>query len=323
MSQPRTGAITAVAAPQYAWRSGYLLLAFTALAWGINFPILKIGLEYSPPLLYTTLRMILGTLTMFLIARAMGILKFPHRSDVPVVFSVGLLQNMAFITLVTVGMQYMPAGRAAILAYTSPIWVVPAAALFLGERFTLPRAIGTGLGLAGLMAIFNPLAISWQEPGVVTGGLLIVGATLVWTAGLVHVRLHKWHGDVLSLIPWQLLSSVVFLVPLALIMENPSQIRWEPDFLWNIFFSGAIASGLCVAAQVGAIRSLPAVSLSLNSAAVPAVGLISAIFILGEYPGLWDALGFLLIAAGILVVGLSDRRQALAQRRRLAALQKR
>lgn len=173
------------------------------------------------------------------------------------------------------------------------------------------------------MAIFNPLAISWQEPGVVTGGLLIVGATLVWTAGLVHVRLHQWHGDVLSLIPWQLLSSVVFLVPLALIMESPSQIRWEPDFLWNIFFSGAIASGLCVAAQVGAIRSLPAVSLSLNSAAVPAVGLISAIFILGEYPGLWDALGFLLIAAGILVVGLSDRRQALAQKKRLAALQKR
>lgn len=318
----QTAGKRAVPEPQYAWRAGYLLLAFTAIAWGINFPVMKIGLEYSSPLLYTTLRMALGTLTMFVIARAMGVLRLPHRADAPVVFSVGLLQNLSFITLVTVGMQYLPAGRAAILAYTSPIWVVPAAALFLGERFTLPRAIGTGLGLAGLMAIFNPFGVSWQQPGALLGGGLILLATLVWTAGLVHVRLHKWHGDVMSLIPWQLLSSVVFLIPLALMLESPADIRWQPEFLWNILFSGTIASGLCVAAQVGAIRSLPAVSLSLNSAAVPAVGLISAIFILGEYPGPWDTLGFVLIAGGILVVGLSDRRQAMAQRRRLAALAK-
>lgn len=300
----------AVAGSGYAWRTGYLLLAFTALAWGINFPILKLGLEYSPPLLYTTLRMILGTMTMFVIAWAMGILRFPHRNDVPVVFSVGLLQNMGFITLVTVGMQFMPAGRAAILAYTSPIWVVPAAALFLGERFTLPRALGTGLGLAGLMAIFNPLSINWGEPGTLLGGGLIVLATMIWTAGLVHVRRHQWRGDVLSLIPWQLLASVVFLVPVSLIFENPATIRWEPDFLVNIFFSGAIASGLCVAAQVGAIRSLPAVSMSLSSAAVPAVGLLSSIVILSEYPGPSDIVGFCLIGMGILVVGLADRRAA-------------
>lgn len=300
--------------PVYAWRNGYLLLAFTALAWGINFPILKLGLDDCPPLLYTSLRMILGTITMFVIARAMGILRWPHRADLPVVFSVGLLQNMGFITLVTVGMQYMPAGRAAILAYTSPIWVVPAAALFLGERFTQPRALGTGLGMAGLMAIFNPFAIDWEVEGTLLGGGLIVLATLMWTAGLVHVRKHHWRGDVLSLIPWQLLASVAFLVPVSLLAEDMDHIQWEPAFLVNVIFSGAIASGLCVAAQIGAIRSLPAVSMSLSSAAVPAVGLVSSIFILNEYPGPADLLGFCLIGLGILIVGLADRRTALADR---------
>ena len=163
----------------YAWRNGYLLLAFTALTWGINFPVMKMGLEYSTPLLYTTLRMLIGTATMFVIAGAMGILRMPHRADIPVVFSVGLLQNMGFITLVTMGMQFMPAGRAAILAYTSPIWVVPAAAVFLGERLTVPRVIGTALGLVGLMAIFNPLDVDWSSEGTLFGGALIVLATLV------------------------------------------------------------------------------------------------------------------------------------------------
>lgn len=307
---PRPTVAVAATNTVYAWRSGYLLLAFTALTWGINFPIMKMGLGYSPPLLYTTLRMILGTITMFVIARFLGILRIPHRTDIPVVISVGLLQNMGFITLVTIGMQFMPAGRAAILAYTSPIWVVPAAAIFLGERFTLPRAFGTGLGLAGLMAIFNPLTIDWYAPCTLMGGGLILLATLLWTTGLIHVRRHKWHGDVLSLIPWQLLSSVFLLIPLSLLLEDASSIRWEPAFLVNIFVSGALASGVCVAAQVGAIRSLPAVTMSLSSAAVPAVGLVSSAIILGERPGNTDILGFCLIGLGILLVGLADWRHA-------------
>lgn len=300
--------------PQYAWGLGYLLLGFTALGWGLNFPILKLGLENSPPLLFTCLRMLLGTLTMFIIAAAMGILRLPPRADWPVLFSVGVLQNMGFISLVTLGLQFLPAGRAAILAYTTPIWVVPAAALFLGERFTLPRAVGVGLGMAGLLTVFNPLALSWEDPDVLLGGGLIMLGTLVWTIGLIHVRRHHWHADVLSLIPWQLLASVLVLTPIALLLESPAAIVWDSSFLWPLLFSGTVASGLCVAAQVAAIRSLPAVSLSLSSAAVPAVGLLSAAWFLGEQPSRTDLYGFVLIAAGILVVGLADRRQATRSR---------
>lgn len=300
--------------PQYAWGLGYLLLAATALGWGLNFPILKLGLENSPPLLFTSLRMALGTLTMFLVAAAMGILHWPARGDWPVLFSVGVLQNMAFISLVTMGLQYLPAGRAAILAYTTPIWVVPAAALFLGERFTRPRAIGVGLGMAGLMVILNPLSLTWDKPEVLLGAGLIMLGTLVWTAGLIHVRRHHWHGEVLSLIPWQLLISVLVLTPIALLVEDPGEIIWDTTFLWPLLFSGTVASGLCVAAQVAAIRSLPAVSLSLSSAAVPAVGLLSAAWFLDEQPSQTDIIGFVLIATGILVVGLADRRQAARSR---------
>lgn len=298
----------------YAFGLGYLLLCFNALGWGLNFPILKLGLTYSPPMLFTCMRMALGTLAMFIIAAVLGVLRLPRRGDLPVLLSVGVLQNMAFITLVTLGVQYLPAGRAAILAYTTPIWVVPAAALFLGERFTLPRAIGVGLGLAGLLTVFNPLSIDWSDHDVFIGGGLIMLGTILWTAGLVHVRRHHWHGDVLSLIPWQLLTSVLALLPLALLLESPSQIDWEPSFVWMLVFSGAIASGICVAAQVAAIRSLPAVSLSLSSASVPAVGMLAAAWFLGEVPTPSDLAGFALIALGILVVGLADRRQALRNR---------
>ncbi|ROU00064.1 DMT family transporter [Marinobacter sp. R17] len=302
------------AGAQYNWGLGYLLLACTALGWGCNFPVMKLGLAQSPPLLYTALRMLLGVSTMLVIACLTGNLRLPHKRDWPVVLSVGVLQNMGFITLATLGLQYLPAGRAVILAYTTPIWVVPAAALFLGERLNLSKAIGVGLGLTGLLTIINPLSLELADSDVLTGIALIVCATLVWTAGLIHVRRHRWHGDVLSLIPWQIGMSVTALAPIALWLEDPADIQWSLSFGLNILFSGMVASGLCVAAQVAAMRSLPAVSLSLNSAAVPAVGILASFLILNEIPSVTDITGFFLIAAAIVLVGLADWRQARLER---------
>jgi drug/metabolite transporter (DMT)-like permease len=51
-----------------------------------------------------------------------------------VIFTVGWLHMVGFSILVSVGMQYLPAGRSVVLGYTTPLWVVPAAWLFLGEK---------------------------------------------------------------------------------------------------------------------------------------------------------------------------------------------
>ena len=65
--------------------------------------------------------------------------------------------------LVHWGLQYVPAGRAALLAYSTPIWVVPAAMLFLGERLTGLRVLGLLAGLGGLAVLFNPLSFDWSD----------------------------------------------------------------------------------------------------------------------------------------------------------------
>ena len=304
----RVDAALPAARPQR-WGLSYLLLAGLALGWGFNFPILKLGLESSPPLLFTTIRMALGMLTMFVIVALCGKLKLPHRRDLPVVLSVGILQNMMFIALLTVALQFLPASRAVIMAYTTPLWVVPAAVLFLGERFTPGRLLGVVAGMGGLLLVINPLSFDWQQPDTFIGVGLILLATFIWTTGVVHVRRHHWHGEVLELIPWQILLSVVILAPVALWLESPAEIHWSSTFVWQLLYSGTVASGLCVAAQVLLILSMPAVSMSLGSAAIPAVGLITSAWILKEQPAGGDIGGFVLIAIGIVVLGLSDRRQ--------------
>ena len=54
-----------------------------------------------------------------------------------------------FAALVAVGLQFITAGRSVVLGYTAPLWVVPGARLFLGERITARRAPASASALPG------------------------------------------------------------------------------------------------------------------------------------------------------------------------------
>src|SRR5260370_798148 len=83
------------------------------------------------------------------------------RGDMPVVLCPSILHMVAFSALVAAGLQFVPAGRAIVLGYTTPIWVAIGASIFLSEAITARRAIGIGFGLAGLAVIFNPATLNW------------------------------------------------------------------------------------------------------------------------------------------------------------------
>ena len=64
-------------------------------------------------------------------------------------FSIGLVQMAAMLTLMNFGLTSVAAGRSAILSYTTPLWVVPGAMLILGERLHLVKAMALLLGIRG------------------------------------------------------------------------------------------------------------------------------------------------------------------------------
>ena len=73
-------------------------------------------------------------------AAAMGAGRFhrPTRGDLPVVFCTAILHLVAFSALVAAGLQFVPAGRAIVLGYTTPLWVAIGAAMFLSEADHAP-----------------------------------------------------------------------------------------------------------------------------------------------------------------------------------------
>lgn len=267
---------------------------------------MKVGLTHIPPLTFAAARMVLGAGILAAVAAAVGQLRLPSRSDWPIVLSVGLIQMGAFMALTTFALQFVPAGRSAILAYTTPLWVVPIAALVLHERLSPLKKNGFLFGLGGVVILFNPLGFDWTDRNVLIGNGLLLFAALLWAVLIVQIRGHRWEGTPLSLGPWQFAAGGCLLIPLALLVEGTRPIHWSAELGWVLFYNGPLATAFCFWAMVTVNRALPAVTTSIGTLGVPAFGVLTAAVTLGEPVTTTNVLGFLLIGGGLIFVILAE-----------------
>lgn len=209
-----TNSTTTTDAPSINQGIAFLIVAM--FGWGLTWPINKVILESMSPFWMAAIRSAIAALVLLAISLPGGRLVVPLRSDVPVLLSIALLHMVGFSILAAIGLHLVPVGRSVVLAYTTPLWVMPGAALFLGERLAPRRVIGVALGLLGLGVLFNPFAFDWNNRISVLGHAALLVAALCWAASILHIRGHKWRSTPFQLVPWEaLLATAILLVVLC------------------------------------------------------------------------------------------------------------
>jgi drug/metabolite transporter (DMT)-like permease len=283
-------------------RAAFLLFALVVFSWGITWPVTKAIVAQVPPLWASTIRSGIAGVALLALLLARGNLIVPKRGDIAVVLNISLLHMVAFAALVAIGLQFITAGRSVVLGYTAPLWVVPGAWLFLGERLTARRAAGVGIGVAGLALMFNPLAFDWGDRNAVLGnGLILLGA-LCWAVSILHVRAHTWISTPFQLVFWEVLLATAVLLVLALLVEGPPPpIAWSPELVGLFLFASIFGVVVAYWAMAMVNRSLPAVTTSLGILATPVVGTLGSAIALGEPIGMTLLIAMALILGGIAV----------------------
>jgi len=275
------------------------LLVLLVIAWGVNWVITKMTLEYVSPVWVTALRLLPACAIFFVLCLVTGRLRVPVRADLPVVFSVGLLHMVGFSVLVSLGLQFLPAGKSIVLAYTSPLWVVPAAWFFLREPLTRRRILGLLIGLAGIVLILQPSEMDWSDSDIVIGHLFVLGGAMFWAISIVYGRAHKWVTAPFSLLPWQMLVGGMTQLVLALVIEGLPRIDWTLELWLLLGFNCLVGNGVAYWMMNLVSRDLPAGVVSMGLLGVPVIGLVCASVFLGETLGL-----ALLIAAALIIMGI-------------------
>ncbi len=285
----------------------YALLGLVVLILGLNWPVMATGVKTVAPIWMGALRIGTATLFMVAVAVARGTMSPPPRRDLPIVVSMALFRLAAVTVLVFSALELVPAGRSSVVVWTSSLWTVPIAAIFLGERMTRVRWLGLSLGIVGVLALFEPWGFDWSDSGVAIGHALLVLAAITNAATAVHIRAHRWTIAPLDSMPWQLTAATTILVILGFAVEGPPVIDWTPQLVLVVLYQGLLATGIAFWVQLVILRNLSAVSTNLTLMAVPVVGVVSSALILDEDVTTSLLLGLILVILGVAVNLLSDR----------------
>lgn len=193
--------------------------AIVYLTFGGNFLGFRIAVDTVPPFLATTVRGLLGGLLLLviraLVRRASGA---PPNS--PITTAQMRASAVQAILLLVCGqasvawsVQQLPAGTAAILASSMPIWVALLSVVWLRHPLSRTGVLGVMIGFAGLVA----LSFAREGGGLGVNGEMIVPA-LVVLAGALATAAGVLYGRRAAGPPDGLLGSALQMICAGLIL---------------------------------------------------------------------------------------------------------
>ncbi len=278
-------------------------LVLLVLAWGINWPVMKVALREIGPLYFRALTMGLAALALALYFHTRGLRLLPRGwGEWRAVVTLGLPNILGWHALSIIGVAQLPAGRAATLGFTMPVWTVLLSVLFYGEKLTARLMIGVVAVLAGItLLLWNELA---QIAGRPAGIAWMQGAALSWALGTIWMRRARLTLPAETLLVWMMVLATAALVPLAIWLEPPQSLRLSAPVWASLVWGVLINYGLAQVIWFALVRVLPATTSAMSVMAVPIVGILSAPFIIGEWPHWQDlaAMACVVVAIGAVLL---------------------
>ena len=258
----------------------WLVLVLLTIVWGINWPIMKLGVTGFPPLTFRMMCLWLGTPVLGLALLAIRVpLRIP-REHWRELLVLAVFNMFIWHGLIIIAVQSLSSGRSAILGYTMPIFSAVLGAVFFGDRLAKRSWIGVGAAAVGVTLLL------WHEfthlSGRPLGVLLALIAASTWALGTQLLRRTQMPVPTLAISFWMTAMTAVVMTVLAVVFERhrwvaPSSTHWG-----SIVFNAVLVFGFAHAAWFYLARSLPPVASTLSVMLIPVVGVFSGALWLGE-----------------------------------------
>ena len=251
--------------------------------WGACFLFIAWGLRDAPVLWFAALRALIAGAALL----AMG---FLQRRQQPRgawawgwVTLTGLVNVTVTFAAMFAGVAGLATGAAAVLANAQPLLILLPAWWLYGEALSVRTALALVVGFAGLVLVALP-------GGGGSGAALSLLAAAAVTAGtLLSRRLSSL--DVLAATGWHLLIGGVALAGVALLVEGAPAIAWTPRFLVSLAFLSVAGTAATTVAWFVEARRARLDALTSWTFLTPVVGIVLAVWFLGERPGGWIVVG--------------------------------
>jgi drug/metabolite transporter (DMT)-like permease len=278
--------------------AGMLLVC---LIWGVNFSVMKLAIDRIPALPFTAIRFVLASLLLWLVLRLTeGPVRLP-RADTRRLYVLGVVGNTCYQLAFILGLARTSATNSSLILATVPTVVALVGGAAGLERISRRMWVGIVTGTAGVALVIATSGIEFSA-GTVVGDLLTVVAVLCWAGYTVGLRRLP---DGFSPLRVTTITSIAG-TPGLLLVGLPGIVRLDwgavPGSAWAALAYATLLS--LVLAYLLWNRSVQAVGgtrTAIYMCVTPLVAVAAAWFMLGEQARPLQAVGAVLIIAGVLL----------------------
>ncbi len=290
-----------------------LLALCVVVVWGLNFVVIKIGVEQMPPLLLAALRFVLVACpAIFFIKRP----QVPLRWLIAYGMTISFGQFAFLFFAIKLG---MPVGLASVMLQAQVFFTILFGVLLLAEKLCWYHILGmlvTVFGMvilatAGLQSDASQVGIT---PGYVTGDitlttiLCILAAALCWGLGNISNKMimRDHPTPVMSLVVWSALVPIVPFLACSWLFDGTavmigSVVNIQLPTVLALFYLAYIATFVGYGIWGYLLSRYETWRVTPLSLLVPVVGMFSGALLLGERLSPQQMLGALVIIIGLLV----------------------
>jgi drug/metabolite transporter (DMT)-like permease len=282
-----------------------VLLVMLTLVWGLNWPVMKLGVTHYAPLSFRTLSMWLGLPVLWLAVRWLKVPLHIPRAEWRELGVLTVTNMVVWHVVAIVSVQALSSGRAAILGYTMPIFSALWGMAVFGQRLAPRQLAGVAAAALGVTLLL------WHELGRMAGkpwgaaGMLLAAA--VWALGTQQLRRTRMTAPTLAIVFWMTLITTLVMTLLATLVERD---RWTmpTDLAWfAIVYNAVLIFGFAQPVWLYLARALPPIASTLSVMLIPVLGVLSGAVWLGEVLHWQDFAAIALMLVAIASVLLPTR----------------
>lgn len=225
--------------------------------------------------------------------------------DIPLFLALGLVSILFFTCCYFTAIRLMTMSTAAILLYTSPIWVMILAIIFLKEKFTIQKLIALILAFAGCV-----LVSGFGGKVTVVGILVGLGSGLGY--GLYSIfgtfALKKYSPYTVTCYTFLIagLGSIFVADPVDLVSKI-SSIENKPALFGFVLLTAVVTAVIPFLLYTLGLNMTTAGKAAVLATVEPAAATLFGFFVMKETVGPVAIAGILLVFAAIIVLSLRKK----------------
>lgn len=277
-------------------------LLFMAVIWGINFSVVKVGIETLDPFAFNGLRVTLAAVVLVAASYVLRKQQFPSKKDVIQLFLLGILGNGVYQLFFILGMARTRAGIAALIMAAGPAYI--ALILHFIGRERLPGVAwgGIALQLIGVGCVVGSTQELAAGSEAMLGAGLIAMGSLAWAVFSVALQPYTTRAHPIHLSSITMVSGAMFLSIVAVPALQRIELSAVGPAEWGaVVYAGLGALVIAYLLYYRGVKVLGPTRTAMYGNLQPLIALAVAWVTLHEVPTAFQLLGAAFIMCGLLL----------------------